>query len=119
MSMGIERLATLTIEAAAATSDALSDHLSAGQAKVVLGALEQMTIYGPAALTNAVKVEVSDTFPGVVWKDLEDYLGNGIAIEADKATGIPYTTFKDLRLLAAGNEASERTFPIDGKLNYT
>ncbi len=119
MTMTTESVGTLTIANGAATSNRLSDILSAGQMKVLAGALEQLSILGPAALTNAVAVEVSTDCPGTDFEPLEDYQGNGIAIPAATVTGIPYVAWKDLRLVAAANEGAQRDFKIVAKLNVS
>jgi len=115
--MGNEKLAVLTIPNGGTESDALSDHLSKGQMNV-LGALEQLSVAAPATLTGIVTVEVAQEYPGTTWRELQDYLNNPMTVEAGADVGIPYVTWRDLRLVSGGAEAAAREFTVRGKLAY-
>lgn len=111
-----ETLGTLTIASGQTTSTKLSDILSAGQLKTALGALEQLSIRSPAALTGAVTVEVALEEPGTTFEPLNDPSGSDITLAAGEVKVIPYVTFKDIQLVSSLAEGAARSFVLVGKL---
>lgn len=74
-------------------------------------ACRSITIFGPGALTAAIKVQVS--WDGTNWVDLQS-AGADIAIPADGAVVIQTTGFKYLRV-SGTNEGADRTFKVMGE----
>jgi len=75
-------------------------------------AASAVTIYGPAALTGAVNVQVSQD--GSVWVDLQE-AGADITIAASEAENIITVGWKYLRLLSTLAEAANRVFHVIGE----
>lgn len=115
MPYSVERIGTLRINNGAAISALLSSLLSRGQMKV-LGSVEQLSIQAPAALTNAVAVEVAAEYPGVTWSRLKR-AGVDVTLPAGGTTDIDRPAFRDLRFQSAANEGANRDFVVIAKMN--
>jgi hypothetical protein len=102
----------LTIPNGGASSPALSSVWSKGQVRSTLGNTESMTVYGPAALTGAVKIEVAPKYGGGVWKTLSKG-GADVTIAAAKATTIEFPGgIQDMRFTSAGAEGAARDIEV-------
>lgn len=113
--MSVEHIGDLVIADTEDTSTLLSSLLTPVQ-RSVLGTMDQLTVFGPAALTGTVTIEVSDE-PDGTFVPLNDSNGAPIEIAAATATDIPFTTYKDLRLKSSGAEGDDRVFKLFGRLN--
>lgn len=74
---------------------------------------ESITIFAPATLPEATKVQVANTRSPVSadWRDLDEGAGD-IAIGAGQARVLDFLSFSALRLSAAA-VAAERTFNVN------
>lgn len=72
-----------------------------------------IVIYGPAALTAAVTVQVLP-FGDATWRTLQSG-GVDVAVGAGKAVVISPPAFADLRLHSAGAEGADRDFFVDAQ----
>lgn len=103
---------TLSIPNAGSDSPWLSSILSLGQMKAVLGSVVHMIIYTPAALTNAITVQVVPTEGDTSGKTLQTSAGTDLTLAAGKAVVVPASAFKDMRIHSAGAEAGQRDFDV-------
>jgi hypothetical protein len=72
--------------------------------------LRAISVFGPAALTNAVKIAVSPD-GGVTYNTLQSG-GSDVAVAADKCVVVDIVAFTHIVLESAGNEAAARSFPL-------
>lgn len=102
----------LTIANGGTSSPALSSVWSKGQVRSTLGNTESMTIYGPAALTGVVKVEVAPKYGGGVWKTLSKD-GTDVTVVAAKAVTVEMPGgIQDMRFTSAGAEGAARAIEV-------
>jgi hypothetical protein len=103
---------SLTIANGGTSSPALSSVWSKGQVRSTFGNTEQITVYGPAALTGAVKIEVSQKYGSGVWSTLSKG-GADVTVAAGKATTIEFPGgIQDMRFTSAGAEGAARQFDV-------
>ncbi len=97
---------SLTIASGGTTSGSIASRLSFGHAT-------DLVIFGPAALTGTVGVEVSwlDSPTGSDWRALK-VDGTQITVGAGAAEVLPSTTFPSLRVKSGSSEGADRTFHV-------
>jgi len=109
MSRQVVDFGTLTIASGQTTSGTLASVIGSG-------ALVDLTIYGPAALTGTVTVQVAPNNNPVSgdWKALQS-AGADVTVPAAKATTIA-ASFRALRLVSESSEGADRAFRVIGQI---
>lgn len=94
------------------TSAEIVPAVATGQTRVglhlALGYAVQCTIYAPAVLAEVAAVQVSPTDPGVTW-----YTISGVVPTAANVITFVPPAAEAMRILLAGNAASDRTFIVE------
>ncbi len=107
MARHLATLGTLTIASGQTTSNAITTKLGFGYATDIV-------IYGPAAATGTLGVEVS--VDGSTWRALK-VDGTQISLGALDACVLPTSTFVSLRLKSSASEGAERVCTVLGQLD--
>lgn len=104
---------TLSIANGGTDSPRLSDVWSKGQVRSTLGAMTNLTIMAPAALTGVITVQVAPKYADVAgnFRPLQEG-GADITLVAGKVTNIKLAAFGDLRIHSAGAEGAQRDFDL-------
>lgn len=88
-------------------------HETAQARQLALGALADLIIYAPAALTGTVNVQVSDD--NATWNDLY-VAGNLVTIPAGGAASVPVGASPYIRVHSGSAEGSDRAFRVRGQV---
>jgi hypothetical protein len=105
---------TLTIANGQTSSQKLSTVLSAGQLKMMLGALVGLTVFAPAALTGSVNPVVMDTEGGTGL--VLQLNGADVVCNVNKASFVPAGGWLDFQLVSSASETADRIFTIVAQL---
>lgn len=109
----------LSIPNGGTDSPYLSDSLSAGQLKALLGSAVQFVVFAPAALTGVVTLQVRHTEASGTPQTLQTSGSADITIAATKAVPVNVGAFRDLRIHSAAAEAAQRDFDIIFQVTVT
>ena len=102
------RLTDLVIASSGTTSNALDNS--------EIRFMDEFVIFGPAALTGTVTVQIS--YDGTNYVTLQS-AGSDVTIAATKGTVIKAGGFVKLRVISGSAEGATRTFPIIGAESHT
>lgn len=102
---------TFSIPNGGTDSPALSSMMSKGAARSTAGNCSDIEIYGPAALTGVVTVQIAAKYGSGLWKTLQQN-GADVAVPAGKVIQVPIGAFEDMRLHSAGAEGAQRDIDV-------
>lgn len=102
---------TLTIPNAGTDSPALSTMMSKGAMRSTVGNSSDMEVYGPAALTGVVTIQICAKYGSGLWKTLQ-VAGADVTVVAAKVIQVPIGAFEDLRFHSAGAEGAARGIDV-------
>ena len=102
---------TMSIPNGGTDTPALSTMMSKGALRSTVGNCSDIEVYGPAALSGVVTIQIAAKYGSGVWTTLQSG-GADVTIAAGKSVQVPIGAFEDLRLHSAGAEAAQRDIDV-------